>query len=105
TLAVVEISTDGPAAARARAEKDAAIVEGVFFARDLVSEPPNVLYPESSAERLRALETIGVEVNVLDTTAMERLGMGALLGVAQGSSRPGRLVTMSWKGAASKKAK
>jgi leucyl aminopeptidase len=105
TLTIVEISTDGPAAARARAEKDAAIVEGVFFARDHVSEPPNVLYPESFAERLRDLETIGVEVNVLDTTAMERLGMGALLGVAQGSSRPGRLVTMSWKGAASKKAK
>ena len=78
TLTTVEISIDGPAAARARAEKDEAIVEGVFFARDLVSEPPNVLYPESFAERLRDLETIGVEVNVLDPTAMERLGMGAV---------------------------
>jgi leucyl aminopeptidase len=105
TLTTVEISIDGPAAARARAEKDEAIVEGVFFARDLVSEPPNVLYPESFAERLRDLETIGVEVNVLDHTAMERLGMGALLGVAQGSVRPGRLVTMSWKGSNSKKSK
>jgi leucyl aminopeptidase len=99
TLTSVEIAMDGAAAARARAEKDAAIVEGVFFARDLVSEPPNVLYPESFAERLRDLETIGVEVEVLEPATMEKLGMGALLGVAQGSSRPARLVSMSWKGA------
>ncbi|OQW57515.1 MAG: leucyl aminopeptidase [Proteobacteria bacterium HN_bin10] len=98
TLTSVEISMDGPAAAKARAEKDAAIVEGVFFARDLVSEPPNVLYPESFAERLRDLETIGVEVDILEPAAMERLGMGALLGVAQGSSRPARLVAMRWNG-------
>jgi len=98
TLTAVEISMDGPAAAKARAEKDAAIVEGVFFARDLVSEPPNVLYPESFAERLRDLETIGVEVDILEPAAMERLGMGALLGVAQGSSRPARMVAMKWNG-------
>jgi leucyl aminopeptidase len=105
TLTAVEISMDGPAAAKARAEKDAAIAEGVFFARDLVSEPPNVLYPESFAERLRDLETLGVTVDVIDTATMERLGMGALLGVAQGSSRPGFLVAMSWNGSATKKAK
>ncbi|HRK64309.1 MAG TPA: M17 family peptidase N-terminal domain-containing protein, partial [Terricaulis sp.] len=99
TLTAVEIAMDGAAAARARADKDTAIVEGVFFARDLVSEPPNVLYPESFAERLRDLETIGVEVEVLEPATMEKLGMGALLGVAQGSARPARLVTMSWKGA------
>ncbi len=99
TLTAVEIAMDGAAAARARADKDAAIVEGVFFARDLVSEPPNVLYPESFAERLRDLETIGVEVEVLEPATMEKLGMGALLGVAQGSARPARLVAMSWKGA------
>ncbi|HRP10160.1 MAG TPA: leucyl aminopeptidase [Terricaulis sp.] len=99
TLTAVEIAMDGAAAARARAEKDAAIVEGVFFARDLVSEPPNVLYPESFAERLRDLETIGVEVEVLEPATMEKLGMGALLGVAQGSARPARLVVMNWKGA------
>jgi leucyl aminopeptidase len=98
SLTAVEIAMEGPAAARARAEKDQAIVEGVFFARDLVSEPPNVLYPESFAEQLRDLETIGVDVDVLDPTAMERLGMGALLGVAQGSARPARLVSMRWNG-------
>ncbi len=105
TLTTVEIAMDGPAAARARSEKDAAIVEGVFFARDLVHEPPNVLYPQSFAERLRDLETIGLEVNVLDTAAMERLGMGALLGVAQGSVHPGCIVTMSWNGSSAKKGK
>ena len=78
--------TARPPPRRART-KDAAIVEGVFFARDLVSEPPNVLYPESFAERLRDLETIGVEVDILEPETMERLGMGALLGVAQGSRR------------------
>ncbi len=102
TLKAVDIVMDGPAAARARAEKDAAVAEGVFFARDLVSEPANILYPDSFAERLRDLETLGVEVEILGPTQMEKLGMGALLGVAQGSQRPGRLVTMFWKGARSK---
>jgi len=105
TLTSVDIMIEAPAAARARAEKDAAVVEGVFFARDLVSEPPNVLYPESFAERLRDLETLGVEVEVLGPETMEKLGMGALLGVAQGSARPARLVAMCWRGASSKKAK
>ena len=105
TLTAVDIMIDGTAAAKARAEKDAAIVEGVFFARDLVSEPPNVLYPETFAERLRDLETIGVDVDVLDPGTMERLGMGALLGVAQGSSHPARLVSMRWNGASAKKTK
>jgi leucyl aminopeptidase len=105
TLQAVEIVLEHTAAAKARAEVDAAIVEGVFFARDLVSEPPNVLYPESFAERLRDLETIGVEVEILEPAAMEKLGMGALLGVAQGSARPARLVAMKWNGSSMKKAK
>jgi len=105
TLQAVEIMMDGTAAAKARAEKDEAIVEGVFFARDLVSEPPNILYPETFAERLRDLETLGVEVEILEPAQMERLGMGALLGVAQGSSRGGRLVSMKWNGATNKKGK
>lgn len=105
TLTTVEVALEGPAAARARADQDAAVVEGVFFARDLVSEPPNVLYPESFAERLRDLETIGVEVEILEPATMEKLGMGALLGVAQGSARPARLVSMKWNGSSSKNAK
>jgi leucyl aminopeptidase len=76
-----------------------AVAEGVFLTRDLVSEPANILYPETLAERCRELEALGVEVDVLDEKRMRKLGMGALLGVAQGSARPPRLVTMSWKGA------
>ncbi len=73
--------------------------EAVFFTRDLVSEPANVIYPETLAEQARTLEELGVKVEILDEKAMRKLGMGALLGVAQGSARPPRLVVMQWHGA------
>jgi leucyl aminopeptidase len=63
-----------------------------------VNEPPNVLYPEEFARRASQLRKVGVDVQVLDTKAMTKLGMGALLGVAQGSARPGRAVIMRWNG-------
>ncbi|MGB8275442.1 MAG: leucyl aminopeptidase [Alphaproteobacteria bacterium] len=75
------------------------IAEGVFFTRDLVSEPANILYPETLAEQARSLTKLGVAVEVLDDKQMQKLGMGALLGVGQGSVRPPRLVVMQWKGA------
>ncbi|HVY85107.1 MAG TPA: leucyl aminopeptidase [Caulobacterales bacterium] len=102
TLEEVQIAMEGPAAARARFDKDDAAVNGVYFARDLVSEPANVLYPEEFARRISELSALGLEIEVLDPPAMEQLGMGALLGVGQGSSHPPRLVTMSWKGARAK---
>ena len=74
------------------------IAAGVFFTRDIVSEPANVIYPESLAKRALALRELGVEVEVLDERKMAALGMGALLGVAQGSSKPPRLLVMQWKG-------
>ena len=74
------------------------VVDGVIIARDLVNEPPNVLYPEEFARRASQLRKVGVNVEVLDTKAMTKLGMGALLGVAQGSARPGRTVIMRWNG-------
>ena len=73
--------------------------EAVAFSRDLVSEPANVIYPETLAEHARTLEELGVNVEILDEKAMGKLGMGALLGVAQGSARPPRLVVMQWHGA------
>ena len=76
-----------------------AVAEGVELARTLVNEPPNVLYPESFAERAAGLKTLGVEVEILDEKAMSKLGMGALLGVGQGSKRDSRLVVMRWRGA------
>jgi leucyl aminopeptidase len=82
-------------------EADAqSLSRGIAFARDLVSEPPNILYPESFADRCRQLSELGVKVNVLDVEAMTELGMGSLLGVGQGSARPSRLVTMEWNGGA-----
>lgn len=75
-----------------------AVAEGVRLARDLVTEPPNVLHPESFAERCRDLEAVGVKVTILDEPAMRALGMGSLLGVGQGSVRGSRLVAMEWRG-------
>jgi leucyl aminopeptidase len=74
------------------------VVDGVEMARDLVNEPPNVLFPEEFARRASALRKLGVEVEVLDVKAMTKLGMGALLGVGQGSARPSRTVIMRWNG-------
>src|SRR5229473_6894823 len=74
------------------------IVDGIITARDLVNEPPNVLFPVEFARRAGQLRKLGVEVEILDVKAMTKLGMGALLGVAQGSTQPGRTVIMRWKG-------
>ncbi|OUR76650.1 leucyl aminopeptidase [Alphaproteobacteria bacterium 46_93_T64] len=82
-----------------------AIAEGVFLTRDLVSEPANILYPESFADKCRELTSLGVEVEILDEDKMARLGMGALLGVGQGSVRESRMAIMRWNGAPNKKSK
>ena len=79
-------------------QAQAAIAEGVAFTRELVSEPANILYPESFVERCRHLAELGVKITVLDKAAMEELGMGSLLGVAQGSVREARLLAMEWDG-------
>ncbi|MDP6788225.1 MAG: leucyl aminopeptidase [Rhodospirillales bacterium] len=76
------------------------VADGVFFTRDLVSEPPNVLYPETLARHARSLTKVGVKVEVLGMAQMKKLGMGALLGVGQGSIREPRLVVMRWDGGA-----
>ena len=75
-----------------------AVAEGVMFTRELVSEPANIIYPESFVERCEKLKELGVEITVLDEAEMQKLGMGALLGVAQGSVRPPRLLAMRWDG-------
>jgi leucyl aminopeptidase len=95
----VSLAVDDVAAARKAFAPDADIVDGVIMARELVNEPPNVLYPAEFARRASQLKKLGVEVEVLDVKAMTKLGMGALLGVAQGSTRPGRMVIMRWSGA------
>ena len=79
------------------------IAAGVFLARDLVTEPANVIYPESLAQQIGTLAELGVKVTVLDEKQMQKLGMGALLGVGQGSINPPRLVAMQWLGDAKAK--
>jgi leucyl aminopeptidase len=75
------------------------VVAGSDLTRELVTEPANIIYPESFVERVKAsLEGSGVEIEVLDKAAMEKLGMGALLGVAQGSIREPRLLVLKWNG-------
>jgi len=75
-----------------------ALAQGIGFTRELVSEPANILYPESFVERCLPMRELGVEISVLDEEAMRAAGMGALLGVAQGSARPARLLVLRWNG-------
>jgi leucyl aminopeptidase len=91
-----------PAAARKAFADLEAVVEGVTLARDLVNEPANVLGPLEFAARVRDLTKLGVKVEILTEKEMRKLGMGSLLGVAQGSPRPPRLVVMRWNGAAAR---
>jgi leucyl aminopeptidase len=76
-----------------------AVANGVNFARDLVNEPANILGPVELAEKTKTLEKLGVSVDILDVKDMEKLGMGSLLCVGQGSARPSRLAVMVWNGA------
>jgi leucyl aminopeptidase len=93
TLAVGDVG----AARRAWARK-MPVADGTELARDLVNEPPNVLYPAEFARRASQLRRIGVAIEVLNPQAMRRLGMRALLGVGQGSAHEPRLVVLRWNG-------
>jgi leucyl aminopeptidase len=76
-----------------------ALEEGSFFARDLVSEPGNILHPDEYAKRINTLKKFGLKINIYDEKKLKKLGMNALLGVGQGSIRGSYLVTMEWNGA------
>jgi len=75
-----------------------AVETGINFARDLVSEPPNILYPKEYANRLIKLKKIGVKVTVYNEAKLKKLGMNSLLGVGRGSARESYLVTLEWNG-------
>ncbi|MCF6271670.1 MAG: leucyl aminopeptidase [Rhodobacteraceae bacterium] len=75
-----------------------AVAQGVYFTRDLVNEPANVLTTTEFANRLEALSRLGVKVEVLEEPALEKLGMGSLLCVGQGSESPSKVVVMQWQG-------
>jgi leucyl aminopeptidase len=89
------------AAKKAFAAMDA-VVDGVILARDLVNEPANKLGPVEFAAQAKALEKLGLKVEILTEKEMTKLGMGALLGVAQGSPRGARMAVMQWNGGKAK---
>jgi leucyl aminopeptidase len=96
--AEVSFACSNPAAAEKASAETVAIADGVVLARDLVNEPANILYPAELARRASSLTKLGVNVEVLDVAAMKKLGMGALLGVGQGSMHESKLVVMRWNG-------
>ena len=92
------VATKAATAARKAYATLEKIANGMFLTRDLVNEPPNVLYPVEFARRAKALAKVGVKVEVLGEAQMKKLGMGSLLGVGQGSERESQLVVMRWNG-------
>ncbi|RUT28526.1 leucyl aminopeptidase [Arsenicitalea aurantiaca] len=100
----ITLHVSDPAAADAAIAERGAVVEGTLLARELVNEPPNVLGPVEFAERAGRLADLGVEIEILKPSDLEKLGMGALLAVARGSHRPARLVVMQWQGGKKKEA-
>jgi leucyl aminopeptidase len=98
-LAKLSILTSEAAKAKDAWVAGRAVAEGVFVARDLVSEPPNVLTPAAMAERCKELESLGLKVDVFGPKEMTKLGFGALMGVAMGSACEPRMVVMHWNGA------
>ena len=94
----VRLYAEAPEKVSRAARDDMAVAEGVFFTRDLVNEPANVLGTEEFAARLAAMGELGLEVEILEEADLKSLGMRALLGVGEGSCQPSKVVVMQWKG-------
>ncbi len=104
-LKSVTVMVANPAAARRAFASHEKVAEGVAFTRDLVSEPANIIYPKSLVAEAKKLSKLGVTVQALGESEMRKLGMGALLGVGQGSARESQLLIMRWNGAATPRGK
>src|SRR3569833_1642243 len=104
SITKIELVAADAKAAQAAYGPLSAVADGVFFARDLVAEPANVLYPEEFARRCKGLEKLGLSVEVLGEAEMEMRGMRTLLAVGMGSTKDSQLVVMCWNGAADKNA-
>jgi len=98
-LVDITVVCDDVSAAEERFKPLSALKDGILFARDLVSEPANVLYPQTYADRVKACEGLGLKVEILGVPEMEALGMHSLLGVGLGSRKESKLVIMQWLGA------
>ncbi|WP_375227911.1 leucyl aminopeptidase [Roseobacter sp. S98] len=96
----VEVMCSDPETTAAAAAPHIAVAEGCFFSRDLVNEPANVLTTTEFADRLEQMESLGLQVEVLDEEQLEELGMRTLLAVGQGSDSPSKVVVMQWNGGA-----
>lgn len=98
--AAITLMVSKPDDHRASVDTAMAVVDGVFFTRDLINEPANVLNTTEFANRLVALGDLGLKVEVLEEDELQKLGMGALLGVGQGSACPSKVVVLQWMGGA-----
>ena len=99
SITKVRLAVADPKGAAKAWKAEQGVAEAICFARDLVSEPANVLFPEEFARRVKKLTSLGLEVEILGEKEMKKLGMGALLGVGQGSVRESQLAVIQWKGA------
>lgn len=97
----ITVMVNGAPSVEAKFAPLSAVADGVFFTRDLVNEPANVLTTTEFADRLVALSRLGVKVEVLEEAELEKLGMGSLLCVGQGSVSPSKVVVMQWQGGGS----
>ncbi|MBA4274202.1 MAG: leucyl aminopeptidase [Alphaproteobacteria bacterium] len=98
TLASLRVISAADSAAAKAFDGLKGLAGAVHFTRDLVNEPANILYPATLAAEAKKLAKLGVKVEVLGEAEMKKLGMGALLGVGQGSVRESQLVVMQWNG-------
>jgi leucyl aminopeptidase len=104
SIAKTQVAAGDADAALAAFPPLAALADAISFTRDLVSEPANILYPAEFARRVKELESLGLDVEILGEAEMAKLGMGSLLGVGQGSVRESQLAILKWNGAADKAA-
>ena len=95
----IDFSVKNPSSLKLKYKNFSSIKEGVFLARDLVSEPPNVLNPKKYTEEIKKLKKLGLKVEVLNEKQMKKLGMHSLLGVGQGSENESFMVVIKWNGA------
>ena len=98
SIETIQVVAADVKAAQAAYDKLSPVAEAVEFARDLVSEPANVLYPVEYANRVKALEKLGLEVEILGEKELEKLGFRTLLAVGQGSVRDSQVAIMKWNG-------
>jgi leucyl aminopeptidase len=97
-LVSIAVITDKPDSVKKSYAPLRSLAESIAHTRDLVSEPANIIYPKSLAAECSKLAHLGLKIEVLGEAAMKKLGMGALLGVGQGSVHESHLVVLEWRG-------